>query len=254
MSLIGEQVLLRVYLRGADRAPHIPTHERIIHAARQRKMAGATVLRGIGGFGHRGVATESAWSLGKHEPVIVEIVDSAEKIAAFVEGALREVMIGGLITLERAAVLMYRRRSPEKSAKMQVASALVPLSTVPRMEGGADMTTNSEGMLLRIFIGDSDRFENQPLHEALVAKARELGLAGATVLRGTEGYGANSVVHKSSLLEMSSDLPVVIEMVDDESKIKSLLPHLESMVKEGMITMEQVMICSYRANASGAKL
>ena len=108
------------------------------------------------------------------------------------------------------------------------------------------MKMEGEGTLLRIFIGESDTFDRQPLHEAILHKARELGLAGATVLRGSEGFGANSVVHKSKLLEMSSDMPIVIEMVDEEQKIRLLLPYLEQVVKEGMITMEYVVIISYR--------
>ena len=108
------------------------------------------------------------------------------------------------------------------------------------------MTNTENGVLLRIFIGESDRFENQPLYEAIVQKTRELGLAGATVLRGTEGYGARSVVHKAALLEMSSDLPIVIEIVDAQDKVNLLLPHLEKMMLEGMITMEHVKILLYR--------
>src|SRR5947208_250272 len=83
------------------------------------------------------------------------------------------------------------------------------------------------GVLVRVFIGESDRHAGRPLYEAIVQTARELGLAGATVLRGTEGFGANSVVHKASLLEMSSDLPIVVEIVDVEEKVRRLLPHLE---------------------------
>jgi hypothetical protein len=86
------------------------------------------------------------------------------------------------------------------------------------------------------------------LYEAVVHKVRELGLAGATVLRGTEGFGANSVVHRAGLLEMSTDLPVVIEVVDTEDKVRLLLPHLETMVEEGMVTMEYVVILMYRHN------
>ena len=108
------------------------------------------------------------------------------------------------------------------------------------------MTTHENGILLRVFIGESDRFQGKPLYEAIVQKVRELGLAGATVLRGTEGFGANSVVHKAALLEMSSDLPIVIEIVDTEEKVKPLLPHLEAMVEEGMVTMEYVVILLYR--------
>jgi PII-like signaling protein len=86
-----------------------------------------------------------------------------------------------------------------------------------------------------------------------VGKVRELGLAGATVLRGVEGFGAHSVVHKAKLLEMSTDLPIVIEIVDTGEKIRGLLPHLEQMVGEGMITMEYVVILMYRHGGKGTQ-
>jgi PII-like signaling protein len=110
------------------------------------------------------------------------------------------------------------------------------------------MRINENGILLRVFMGESDKFEHKPLYEAIVQKVRELGLAGATVLRGSEGFGANSVVHRAGLLEMSTDLPVVVEIVDVEENIRQLLPHLEAMVTEGMITMEYVVILMYRHN------
>jgi len=246
MSLIGEQVLLRIYLQSADRAPHVPTHQQIVKAARKEKLAGATVIGGILGAGYHGIIQGSVWSIVQHVPVIVEIVDSAEKIVKFVQGPLNQIMVGGMLTLERAAVMMYRQRAHDKPDSLRLAAALKPLSTMPVISPGSHMKIQENGVLLRVFIGESDRFEHKPLYEAIVHKARELGLAGATVLRGTEGFGANSVVHKSALLEMSSDLPVVIEIVDTEEKIKLLLPHLETMVREGMITMEYAVILLYR--------
>src|SRR5205814_9514667 len=132
------------------------------------------------------------------------------------------------------------------------AAELRPLSTVPRIEPGAHMRINENGILLRVFIGESDKFQHKPLYEAIVQKVRELGLAGATVLRGSEGFGAHSVVHKAGLLEMSADLPIVIEIVDAHEKIQSLLPHLDSMVTEGMITMENVRILSYRSGSAAS--
>jgi len=247
MSLAGEHVLLRIYLQSADRAPHVPTYELIVHAARKEKLAGATVLRGIMGAGYHGVIKRSALAIVEHVPIIVEIVDSAEKIAAFVTGTLNAILSGGMMTLERAAVMMYRPRSQDQPSALRLAAALRPLSTVPSFEPGSNMTKQDNGVLLRVFIGESDRFERVPLHEAIVQKVRELGLAGTTVLRGTEGFGAHSVVHKASLLDMSADLPVVIEIVDSEEKVRSLLPHLETMVREGMITMEYVVILMRRA-------
>jgi PII-like signaling protein len=239
--------LLRAYLESADRWPHTPTYQRVVQAARRDKLAGATVLRGIFGAGPDGIIQSSNWSLTAHVPVIVEVVDTAEKIAAFIQGPLNEIVVDGMLTLERAAVMMYRHTAGQR-LELRLPGTLEPLSTVPRIQPGSRMKINENGVLLRVFAGESDRFENRPLYAAIVHKARELGLAGATVLRGSEGFGANSVVHKSALLEMSTDLPIVIEIVDTDEKIQLLLPHLETMVKEGMITMEHVVILMYRDN------
>jgi uncharacterized protein len=246
VNLQGEQVLLRAYLQSADRPPYTPTHERLVKAARQAGLSGATVLRGILGAGSHGVIKRSAWSLLEHVPVIVEIVDTSERILKFVEGPLSQLMQGGLITLERANVMLYRHGKHAQATSLRLGGLLKPLSTLPRIEEKSPMKVNENGVLLRVFIGESDRFENKPLYEAIVGKVRELGLAGATVLRGSEGFGAHSVVHRSSLLEMSTDLPIVIEIVDTEAQIKQLLPSLEGMVREGMITMEYVVILLYR--------
>ena len=182
MSLLGEQVLLRIYLQSADRAPHVPTHQRIIKAARKEKLAGATVIRGILGAGYHGIIQGSAWSIVQHVPVIVEIVDSAERIVKFVQGPLEQIMVGGMLTLERAAVMMYRQRKLDQPNALHLAAALKPLSTMPAISPGSHMKTQENGVLLRAFIGESDRFEHKPLYEAIVWKTRELGLAGATVL------------------------------------------------------------------------
>lgn len=110
------------------------------------------------------------------------------------------------------------------------------------------MTIPENGKLLRIFVGESDRWQHHPLYEAIVLKARELGLAGATVLRGPMGYGANSHLHTAKILRLSTDLPMVIEIVDTEERINTLLPHLETMVLEGLVTLEDVKVIKYRAN------
>jgi uncharacterized protein len=112
------------------------------------------------------------------------------------------------------------------------------------------MKTPEDGKLLRIFIGESDRWNHQPLYEAIVLKTRELGLAGATVLRGSMGFGANSRLHTTKILRLSTDLPMIIEIVDSASKIDLLLPHLDEMVKEGLVTLEDVRVIKYRANES----
>src|SRR5881409_3304241 len=106
-----------------------------------------------------------------------------------------------------------------------------------------------EAMLLRVFIGESDRYEHHPLYEAIVLKARELRLAGATVLRGPMGFGKSSRLHTAKILRLSMDLPLVIEIVDSEEKIRSFLPMLDKMMKGGLLTMEKVNVIDYRANS-----
>lgn len=105
-----------------------------------------------------------------------------------------------------------------------------------------------EAMLLRIFIGETDRWHHQPLYEAIVLKARELHLAGATVLRGPMGYGKSSRLHTAKILRLSMDLPLVIEIVDTEEKVNSFLPVLDEMMKGGLVTLEKVKVIDYRAD------
>src|SRR5512143_980555 len=108
------------------------------------------------------------------------------------------------------------------------------------------MKVEGEGQLLRIFVGEDDRWEGRPLYEAIVLKAREHGLAGATVLRGLEGFGAHSRIHTTSILRLSEDLPIVIEIADQAERIQEILPVLDVMVTEGMMTLEKVHIVAYR--------
>jgi uncharacterized protein len=110
------------------------------------------------------------------------------------------------------------------------------------------MNLPHEALLLRIFIGETDRWQHHPLYEAIVLKARELHLAGATVLRGPMGFGKSSRLHTAKILRLSMDLPLVIEIVDTEEKIQGFLPVLDEMVKGGLITLEKVKVIDYRAD------
>lgn len=109
------------------------------------------------------------------------------------------------------------------------------------------MKLEGSGKLLRIFIGESDTHHGKPLYQAIVERAREHGLAGATVVRGIEGFGADSRLHTARILRLSEDLPVLIEIVDTEERINEFLPTVDEMVEEGMLTMETVEVIAYRA-------
>ena len=108
------------------------------------------------------------------------------------------------------------------------------------------MKLSGEAELLRIFIGENDKFEGKPLYETIVLEARKRGLAGATVLRGQLGFGADSRIHTAKILRLSEDLPLVIEIVDEASKIAAFLPDLDRMVTEGLVTLEKVRVIAYR--------
>jgi len=109
------------------------------------------------------------------------------------------------------------------------------------------MKIPEQGYLLRVFVGVSDKHGHVPLYEAIVSKAREAGLAGATVLRGVMGFGRHSVMHTAKILRLSEDLPMIVEIVDSLEKIEAFLPILDTMVLEGLVTLEQVRVIHYRS-------
>ena len=109
------------------------------------------------------------------------------------------------------------------------------------------MKIPTDGKLLRIFIGEADKWKGQPLYEAIIHLAKKNGMAGATALKGFMGFGCKSHMHTTKLLRLSEDLPIIIEIVDGEEKINNFIPHLDEMVKEGLITLEKVNVIMYRA-------
>ncbi|MGN6369039.1 MAG: DUF190 domain-containing protein [Phycisphaerae bacterium] len=253
--MLGERILLRAYLLSTDHAYFAPTYERLVQHAEKRKMAGATAIRGVLGFGSRGIQNPEAkaWHIAQPTPVLVEIVDTAAKVVEFIQKEIPGIVTHGMITLERAGVLFYRHRAaPEPREPLSLLGRIKDLSTVPEINGSLHMKTNEDGVLLRVFGGESDQVGGLPLYLAVVQKAKELGLAGATVLRGSMGFGANSVLHTNKVIGLSTDLPIVIELVDSEENIRKFLPHLDTIVKEGMITMETVRILLYRHNPDDA--
>lgn len=110
------------------------------------------------------------------------------------------------------------------------------------------MNIPEDGYLLRIFVGESDKHGRRPLYEEIVLKAREVGLAGATVLRGVLGFGKNSVLHTTKILRLSEDLPMVIEIVDSLEKIERFLPELDAMITDGLVTLERVRVIQYKSS------
>jgi len=110
---------------------------------------------------------------------------------------------------------------------------------------GVTMTLARDAVLLRVFLGEDDKFEGKPLYEAIVVKARAMHLAGATVLRGAVGYGHSSRIHTTKILRLSQDLPIVVEIVDTKEKIDGFLPELDRMMSSGLVTLEKVQVLQY---------
>lgn len=111
------------------------------------------------------------------------------------------------------------------------------------------MKMPTDGKLLRVFIGESDKWHGQPLYQAIVELAKKEGMAGATAIKGFMGFGCKSHMHTTKLLRLSEDLPIIIEIVDSEEKINQFISHLDEMVQEGLVTLEKATVIMYRANS-----
>jgi len=246
MRTEAEQVLCRFQLSNTIRHGLTPLYEWIVTTARHDGLRGATVLRGFYGLDSDGsVLREHAWSIAQTLPVIVEVVDGPERIEALL-AKVEPVFAEGVITLERAHVLLYRA-GPRESVPPLTARQIVATAATTAAAGVRTMKSPENGVLLRIFIGESDKEPgtDRPLYEAIVRRAREVQLAGATVLRGPMGFGRHSLVHTAKLLELSTDLPIVIEIVDAEDRVDAFLPIVDELVTEGLVTLEAVRIVRY---------
>lgn len=246
MKSEAEQVLCRFQLSSRARHGLSPLYEWIVEAAHREGLRGATVLKGFLGLRPEGsMLHEHGWSMSRELPVVVEVVDEAPGIEALL-ARVEPVFGEGVITLERARVLAYRSgggSAPRSSTGRRVAA----IEGSSAAEGVRTMRIPEQGVLLRIFIGESDREPggDRPLYEALVRRARDAHLAGATVLRGQMGFGRHSLVHTAKLLDLSTDLPIVIEIVDAAEKVDAFLPTVDELVTEGLVTIEAVRVLRY---------
>jgi PII-like signaling protein len=254
MKIEAEQVLCRFQLSNVIRHGMSPLYEWIVETAHRQGLQGATVFKGFFGLRPQGsILEEHAWSLSQELPVIVEVVDEPARIEALlanVEPVFRE----GVITLERAHVLIYRAGSRRAPAAPLAGRNIIATTTTSAAFGVRTMKKPEDGVLLRIFIGESDREPggDRPLYEGIVRRVREAHLAGATVLRGPMGFGRHSRVHTAKLLELSTDLPIVIEIVDSEENVDAFLPTVDELVSEGLVTLEAVRIVRYVSPDTGS--
>ena len=228
----GNAVKGSIYL--SDGATHhgVPVYSSILDFLFYRGVSGATVLKGVAGFGaDHHMHSASIVEISDHLPLKIEFVESREKVNELL-GKLEELAGTGMIELQETTVAKPAQVS--KSKKPVLPAHL-------KIEGKAKM--------MRIYIGEADRWKEKPLYNALVEAMRANDIAGVTVYRGILGYGAHRRIHKDKALHLSHDCSIMLSAVDTEEKLRSFLPLVEQMVEEGLVVLSDVDIVKYSYRA-----
>ncbi len=229
----GPAKKLVVYVNTFQHYKSKPVYEAIVEFAHRHGCAGATVTKAVSGYGRSGKVHEAhLFSITEDVPMRVEVVDSEQKINALLPW-IYDMVDKGLIEVQDTEVIKHTTHQAETEESHAVKHE--------KLEGRAK--------LLRIYVGEDDRWEDEPLHEAIVKKLRMMDIAGATVYRGLIGYGAQNRVHRSGFLGLSKDLPIMLSIIDTEEKIRGVLPVLDEMVDEGLIALSDVEIIKYTHSA-----
>jgi len=189
-------------------------------------VSGATITKGVAGFGaDHHMHTARILEISDNLPVKIEFIEEADKVQTILPKLLQ--MVGeGLVEIQDTTIL-------------KAASARTPEPAMPRM------TLSGKATIMRIFIGEDDRWHGKRLHEALVESLRANDIAGVTVYRGILGYGAHRRFHKEKRMSLSNDRPIMLSVIDEEAKIRAFLPRLEDMVVEGLVVLSDVRVIKY---------
>ena len=210
-------------------------YERVLAFLMHKGVSGATATRALAGFGaHRTLHTPKIEALADHLPIRVEFIEAAAKVDELLP-TLYEMVTDGLIEVQDTQVVKVAMKE-KRSAELKQPHT--------RMAGSAK--------LMRIFMGEADRWHDEPLYEAVVKQLRMMDIAGATVYRGILGYGAKGHTHKQSFFHVMRDLPVMISVVESEEKLSEAAAAVENMLEDGLIVVSDVEIVRLvRSNASG---
>lgn len=233
MLRAGKAVKVSIYLSEGSTYHGASTYSGIIDFLFYRGVSGATVLKGVAGFGaDHHIHSSNFVEISDHLPMKIEFIESREKVDELM-GKLEEMVGSGLIEVQETTVAKAAQSSKEKKAVSQ---------TALKIEGRA--------RLMRIYIGESDRWKDMPLYKALVEAMRANDIAGVTVYRGILGYGAHRRIHKDKPLHLSHDGSIMLSVVDTDEKLRAFLPRVEQMVEEGVVVLSDVDVIkySYRAN------
>jgi PII-like signaling protein len=248
MTSPPEASLVRVYCNANEKWHGRPLYRAIVETARQARLAGASVFPIELGFGaHRRVHDITSDYTSFEIPIVVEVVDAAERVARFL-GELETMIAEGLVVVSSARVIRLPQAAEPEGALRAISLAIPP--SPPRRISGEEVTSHmkleGDGKRVTVYVGSADSWHGRNLAIAIVERCRELGMAGATVSRGVMGFGKHSVIHKAHMLGLSDDLPEKIEVVDQTEEIDRLLPALEEMMGAGLIVVEDVHIVRYR--------
>jgi PII-like signaling protein len=253
--ILGEARLLRVFSQANETCHGVPLYRAVVEAARRGGLAGASVFPVEIGYGvHRRVHDIASEYSSFEIPIVVEIVDAAERVAAL--SSELETMVGeGLVVISPAQVLRYTHAAEpgQPAGRESVVDPTSPTRRIRAEEGPSLMKIEGDAKRLTVYIGSADTWDGHNLAVAIVEACRKMGIAGATVSRGVMGFGKHSVIHKAHLLGLSDDLPEKIEMVDRPEAIERLLPLLDEMVGGGLIVVEDVHVVRYSHDPKGTR-
>jgi PII-like signaling protein len=250
-----EASLLRVYAKTIEKWHGVPLYRAIVEAARRRHLAGASVFPVELGYGsHRRLHDISSEYAFFDIPIVVEIVDAAERVAELV-AELETMVTEGLVVVSSARVHIYTHGSQREQVGPPIFQTSPPSHArrVSGEEGTTHMKIEGEGKRVTVYVGSADTWGGRNLAIAIVEQCRKLGLAGATLSRGVMGFGKHSVIHKAHFLGLSDDLPEKIEVVDRPEEIDRLLPVLDQMIGGGLIVVEDVHVVRYLHEPKGKK-
>ncbi|MES2220224.1 MAG: DUF190 domain-containing protein [Acidobacteriota bacterium] len=234
MLQAGKAVKVTIYLSEGATYHGAATYSAIIDFLFYRGVSGATVLKGVAGFGgDHHIHSSNFVEISDHLPMKIEFIESREKVDELL-GKLEQMVGGGIIEVQETTVAKAAESSKKKRA---------PASPL-KMEGRA--------RLMRIYIGESDRWKDVPLYKALVEAMRANDIAGVTVYRGILGYGAHRRIHKDKPLHLSHDSSIMLSVVDTDEKLQAFLPRVEQMVEEGLVVLSDVDVIKYSYRGAAA--
>jgi len=234
----GPAKKVTIYVNEDTQRHMIALHDAIMNFLMHKGVSGATATRAFSGFGsHQVLHTPKIEVLAEHLPIRIEFVETPEKVEEVLP-TLYEMVTDGLIEVQDTTVVRHARKSPKPEPKL----------AHERKEGHAKV--------LRVFLGEADKWHDQPLYDAIVKKLRIMEIAGATVYRGILGYGAKGHEHKKSFFHVSRDMPVMISVIDSPEKIIAAAEAIEGMLEDGLIVISDAeivrLVRSQLAEASDA--